>query len=63
MPATPFITTSWSLQFALLDRLVTETGAALLAGYLASVPIAALTRLIDLVLHSGDFLHAAAVKW
>jgi SAM-dependent methyltransferase len=62
VPATPFITTTWSLQFALLDRLATETGGALLAGYLASVPISAVTRLIDLVLHSGDFLHAAAVK-
>jgi SAM-dependent methyltransferase len=62
VPATPFITTTWSLQFALLDRLVTESGGALLAGYLASVPISLVTRLLDLVLHSGDFLHAAAVK-
>jgi SAM-dependent methyltransferase len=62
VPATPFITTTWSLQFTLLDRLVTKSGATLLAGYLASVPISAVTRLLDLVLHSGDFLHAAAVK-
>jgi SAM-dependent methyltransferase len=62
VPATPFITTTWSLQFALLDRLVTDSGGALLAGYLASVPISVVTRLLDLAMRSGDFLHAAAVK-
>jgi SAM-dependent methyltransferase len=62
VPATPFITTTWTLQFALLDRIVTDSGGALLAGYLASAPISVVTRLLDLVLHSGDFLHAAAVK-
>ena len=58
--ATPFITTTWSLQFRLFDRLLTESGPALLAGYAASAPIAATVALIDRVLHSGDFLHAAA---
>ena len=62
VPATPFITTTWSLQFVLFDRLLTATGATLLAGYLASVPVSVVTRLLDLILHSGDFLHAAAVK-
>lgn len=62
VPATPFITTTWSVQFALLDHLVTERGGALLAGYLASVPVSLVTRLLDLTLRSGDFLHAAAVK-
>lgn len=60
VPATPFITTTWSLQFALFDRLLTESGPALLAGYAASLLIAPVTRVIDLVLRSGDFLHAAA---
>lgn len=59
-PATPFITTTWSLQFRLFDRLVTEAGPALLAGYAASAPIAATVAVIDRITGSGDFLHAAA---
>jgi SAM-dependent methyltransferase len=62
VPATPLITTTWSLQLALFDRLLTDSGPALLAGYTASVPVAAVTRVVDLVMRSGDFLHAAAVK-
>jgi SAM-dependent methyltransferase len=59
-PGSPLITTTWSLQFRLFDRCLTESGAALLAGYAASVPIAAMTRMIDVRQHSGDFLHAVA---
>jgi SAM-dependent methyltransferase len=62
VPATPLITTTWSLQLTLAGRLVTESGPALLAGYAASLPVAALTRAVDLMFRSGDFLHAAAVK-
>ncbi len=61
-PATPFITTTWSLQFRLLDRLVTESGPALLAGYAASALIAPSVAVIDRVRGSGDFLHAAASR-
>jgi hypothetical protein len=61
-PATPLITTTWSLQLALARRLLTERGSALLAGYAASVPVAALVRGVDLIMRSGDFLHAAAFK-
>lgn len=56
--ATPLITTTWSLQFRLFDRLVTEAGAGLLAGYAASVPVALVARAIDARRGSGDFLHA-----
>jgi SAM-dependent methyltransferase len=62
VPSTPLITTTWSLQLALFDRLLTDSGPALLAGYAASVPVATLTRAIDLMLRSGDFLHAAATR-
>lgn len=59
-PGTPLITTTWSLQFRLFDRLLSSTGPALLAGYAASVPIGLLTRLLDAVFGGGDFLHASA---
>jgi SAM-dependent methyltransferase len=59
-PATPLITTSWSLQFALFDRVVTDHGGALLAGYAISVPVMIVTGLLDAALGGGDFLHAAA---
>lgn len=58
--ATPLITTAWSLQLARFDRLLTETGAALLAGYAASLPISLFARALDTALGGGDFLHAAA---
>ena len=61
-PATPLITTTWSLQFAALDRVVTEHGAALLTGYLAAVPVGLVARLLDAALGGGDFLHAAATR-
>jgi SAM-dependent methyltransferase len=61
-PATPLITTTWSLQFRLFDRLLTGSGAALLAGYAASLPVGAVTRTIDARRHSGDFLHAIAAR-
>jgi len=61
-PATPFITTTWSLQFRLFDRLLTDTGGALLAGYAASLPISVVSRTLDAVRGGGDFLHAAAVR-
>lgn len=59
-PGTPLITTTWSLQFRLFERLLTSEGPALLAGYAASVPIAAMTRVLDALLGGGDFLHASA---
>jgi SAM-dependent methyltransferase len=61
-PATPFITTTWSLQFRLFGRLLSERGAALLAGYAASAPISAVAAVVDHFRGGGDFLHAAAVK-
>ncbi len=61
-PATPLITTTWSLQFRLLGRVVTDRGIALLAGYSASIPIALVSSLLDSVLGGGDFLHAAAQR-
>jgi SAM-dependent methyltransferase len=60
--ATPFITTTWSLQFRLFDRLLTRSGAALLAGYAASLPISLIARVLDAAQGGGDFLHAAAVR-
>jgi SAM-dependent methyltransferase len=59
-PATPFITTTWSLQFRLFDRLLTQSGAALLAGYAISLPISLVSALLDARRGGGDFLHAAA---
>jgi SAM-dependent methyltransferase len=61
-PATPFITTTWSLQFRLLDRLATRSGPGLIAGYAASLPISLVTRVLDAGRGGGDFLHAAAVR-
>jgi SAM-dependent methyltransferase len=58
-PGRPLITTTWSLQLLLFGRCLTGSGWA---GYLASLPIAALARPVDLVLHDGDFLHAAASR-
>lgn len=59
---TPFITTTWSLQYLLFGRCLTTSGPALWAGYLASVPVSLLVRPLDLLLRSGDFLHAVAAK-
>ena len=59
-PATPFITTTWSLQFRLFGRLLTDQGAALLAGYAASLPISLVSAALDTRRGGGDFLHAAA---
>lgn len=59
-PGTPFITTTWSLQLRLFDRVVTDAGTALLAGYAASVPISIVAGLMDRLRGGGDFLHAAA---
>jgi SAM-dependent methyltransferase len=61
-PATPFITTTWSLQFRLFDRLLTDSGAALLAGYAASLAVAAVASVLDARRGGGDFLHAAATR-
>jgi SAM-dependent methyltransferase len=60
--ATPFITTTWSLQFRLFDRLLTDSGIALLAGYAASLPVSAVSAALDAWRGGGDFLHGAAVK-
>jgi SAM-dependent methyltransferase len=59
---TPLITTTWSLQFRVFDRCLTKSGATLLAGYVASVPISLMTLVVDRLLGSGDFLHAAASR-
>jgi SAM-dependent methyltransferase len=59
-PATPFITTTWSLQLRLLDRVLTRSGMPLLAGYACSAPIAAASNVVDRLLGGGDFLHAHA---
>jgi SAM-dependent methyltransferase len=61
-PSTPLITTTWSLQFRLFDRCLTERGAPLLLGYAASVPVALVARALDALLGGGDFLHAAAQR-
>ncbi len=61
-PATPLITTTWSLQLRFFDRLLSREGIRLLAGYCAAVPVALATGGIDVVLGSGDFLHAAAER-
>jgi SAM-dependent methyltransferase len=61
-PATPFITTTWSLQFRLLDRLLTRDGAALLAGYALSLPVSLVSAVLDARRGGGDFLHGAAQR-
>jgi SAM-dependent methyltransferase len=61
-PATPYITTTWSLQFRMFGRLVTAAGPALLAGYAASGPVALVSAALDARRGGGDFLHAAAAK-
>jgi SAM-dependent methyltransferase len=61
-PGTPFITTTWSLQYLLFGRCLTKAGAALWAGYLLSAPISLLTRPIDALRGGGDFLHAVGTK-
>ncbi len=58
----PLITTTWSLQFRLFDRLLSHHGAALLAGYMASLPVFAAASAVDAIRGDGDFLHATAVK-
>jgi SAM-dependent methyltransferase len=59
-PATPFITTTWSLQFRLFGRLLSDQGAALLVGYALSLPISIIAAALDTGRGGGDFLHAAA---
>jgi SAM-dependent methyltransferase len=61
-PATPLITTTWSLQFRLFGRCLTESGLGLLAGYAASVPLGLATRALDMMIGGGDFLHASAER-
>jgi len=61
-PATPLITTTWSLQYRLFDRILTTSGATLLVGYACSLPVAAVSRVLDQLRGGGDFLHAAAVR-
>jgi SAM-dependent methyltransferase len=61
-PATPFITTAWSLQLWLFGRCFTEKGAARWAGYLLSVPLTVFVRALDLLFGDGDFLHALGEK-
>ena len=61
-PATPFITTTWSLQLRLLGRCVTQRGLALLGGYAASLPVSLLVRPVDAARGGGDFLHAIGTK-
>ena len=61
-PATPFITTTWSLQFRLFDRLLTRHGAALLAGYAVSLLVSLVSAILDTRRGGGDFLHAAAQR-
>jgi hypothetical protein len=59
-PATPFITTTWSLQALLFGRVLSTSGLTLLAGYAISVPVSAISRVLDGALGGGDFLHAFA---
>jgi SAM-dependent methyltransferase len=59
-PGTPLITTVWSLQFRLFGRCLTNSGVALVAGYLVSVIIAPVALAVDTAFRSGDFLHATA---
>ncbi|MGZ4173168.1 MAG: class I SAM-dependent methyltransferase [Solirubrobacteraceae bacterium] len=61
-PATPLITTTWSLQFRLFDRCLTRAGAALLAGYAVSVPVSLVALALDSLRGGGDFLHAAGER-
>ena len=61
-PATPLITTTWSLQFRLFGRVLSREGTSLLAGYVASVPVSLITAGVDFIFGSGDFLHAAAER-
>ncbi len=61
-PATPLITTTWSLQFRFFGRILTATGPSLLAGYVASIPIGLVQHGFDALTGDGDFLHAAAVR-
>jgi len=61
-PATPFVTTSWSLQFRLFDTLLTRSGAPLLAGYAVSLPVSLVSAVLDARRNGGDFLHAAAQR-
>ncbi|MFZ0384992.1 MAG: class I SAM-dependent methyltransferase [Solirubrobacteraceae bacterium] len=59
--ATPFITTTWSLQLRIFDRILSRSGVPLLAGYASSAPVAVVSNLLDRLLGGGDFLHAHAV--
>jgi SAM-dependent methyltransferase len=59
--ATPFITTTWSLQLRIFDRILSRSGVPLLAGYASSAPVAVVSNLLDRLLGGGAFLHAHAV--
>ena len=61
-PATPLTTTVWSLQLRLFGRCLTGEGSSVIAGYAASMPVAAIVHAIDRVRGDGDFIHAAATK-
>jgi SAM-dependent methyltransferase len=61
-PGTPLITTTWSLQFRLFDRVLTRQGSSLAIGYGVSAPVALVTRAMDTRHASGDFLHAVAER-
>lgn len=61
-PGTPLITTTWSLQFRLFDRVLTRQGPSLAIGYGVSAPVALVARAIDARQASGDFLHAVAER-
>lgn len=61
-PATPFITTTWSVQYWLFDRVVTGSEAMLLLGYACAAPVAVVSSVLDRLLGGGDFLEAAAVR-
>jgi SAM-dependent methyltransferase len=58
-PGRPLITTTWSLQFRVFGRCLTNSGSALLVGYVVSAPVAAVVLPFDIALRSGDFLHAS----
>lgn len=59
--STSFICFFWSLQYRFAGRLLTETGPALLAGYLISALLWPLAKILN-AFGGGDFLHAIARK-
>lgn len=61
-PATPFITTTWSLQIRLFGRVLSRQGVALLGGYAACMVVAPAAAWMDRRRGGGDFLHAVATR-